>query len=847
MEPWTLADGGKEHVVAEVASSGPLERVRVEWLASAFGLLTGLTMMYVPYEFGTSLFQIIYPYTRLLGTAFVAGSATMVVARLYPAWPAWLGLLGRALFLGALLVYWWAATVLTGGLTGALVYPIMMAGLLAESLPRFRGRGFFGLFLVGMALAFGLLMVVAPTRLGPVFYPVLRSATLPVGALYLVLGGTLAAMFARPHPVLIRVSVTGLGLLSLLLAVIAGQGRSLAGMELYGLVTLGCAAMLLLRRLPETSGVGWRLFRGVALASVPPILAVGALASVLAQKAIERELRDKAQQAVAAECAWLEQTASMARYVLLAQARDPLLRAALRTRDLLALRARMELLESQPGPFDSAWILDGAGESLVPSTGFGNRGGNFAYRDYFRQAQAPGATTVYLSRPFLSVTQTPMVAFSVPVDLGDGTRGVLVGGMSLLRLGRESTLASRSYHVEIFDRRGGELLRETERGEVLTLAPVLSVVDSGELGPSEGMIDAFDARGRRLLVTHGQVPGTPWTVALTAPLRQAFAPVTRLSALVVSIALAAGVLALLLSRWVGQDVARRLTVLRDGFQAVGTLPLDHPVPARGDDELTQLTAGFNEMAARIERTQKELREAISTRDQFLSMASHELRTPLTPLKATIELLIRQSQLPQALSADKQRATLERLRRQVDRLTRLIGDMLDVSRMQSGRFSLRPAPMDLSALAQEVIDRIQYARSERTAPILLELPPQPLRGVWDEQRLDQLITNLVENAARYSAPDTPIHVRLHTEAARAVLEVKDEGIGIPPESLSHLFTPFYRAQNASLHHAGGLGLGLAICREIVERHGGTIRAESGGPGLGTRFIAALPGVDAPASA
>ncbi|NRD68720.1 HAMP domain-containing histidine kinase, partial [Corallococcus exiguus] len=290
---------------------------------------------------------------------------------------------------------------------------------------------------------------------------------------------------------------------------------------------------------------------------------------------------------------------------------------------------------------------------------------------------------------------------------------------------------------------------------------------------------------------------------------------------------------------VGRDVAVRLETLRDGFAALGTPALEQRVQARGDDEVAQLADGFNDMAARIDRTQKELREAIVIRDQFLSMASHELRTPLTPLKATLELLIRQSESGVGLTPERQRATFERLTRQVDRLTRLIGDMLDVSRLQSGRFALTVAPMDLTALAHEVLERIQSTRPERQELLSLDVPEGPLVGRWDEQRLDQLLTNLVENALRYSPPGAPVSMRVREEEGQVRVDVEDQGIGIPQESLPQLFTPFFRARNAAEHYAGGLGLGLAICREIVERHGGRIQASSEGPGKGTCFTVWLP--------
>ncbi|RKH89096.1 sensor histidine kinase, partial [Corallococcus praedator] len=618
-----------------------------------------------------------------------------------------------------------------------------------------------------------------------------------------------------------------------------GARASWAGMGVYAVLAVSCLVLLLLRRVPAPAGVRWRLFRGMALASVLPILGLGAVTSTLAQRALEVELREKARQAVAAETAWLDQTATVARSMLRAQSRDAAFVATARAGDREGLRERVDLLENDSGLFDAAWVLDATGETLVASSRL-KRSGNFSDREYFQQAMK-GDGEVLLSRPFLTRAGLPFVVFTAPVDLGGGGRLILVAGLSLQRLGLQPTLASRSYHVELFDRRDGSLLRETDRGDVLTRAPVLGLLPPESLAAPEGMTEAFDARGHRLMVAHAQVSDTPWTVVVTARLREAFAPVTRMGAWVVVIAALAGAIALMLSQWVGRDVAQRLEALRDGFSSLGTPALEggQRVQARGDDEVTQLASGFNDMAARIDRTQKQLREAIAIRDQFLSMASHELRTPLTPLKATLELLIRQSEAGQELNPERQRATFARLNRQVDRLTRLIGDMLDVSRLQSGRFTLTVAPMDLGTLAHEVVERIQSSRPERQGLLSLELPPAPLVGRWDEQRLDQLLTNLVENALRYSPPETPVRIRVVEEPDGVRVDVEDRGIGIPEESVSQLFTPFYRARNATEHYAGGLGLGLAICREIVERHGGRIQVTSAGPGQGSCFTVRLP--------
>ncbi|WP_223646942.1 sensor histidine kinase [Corallococcus sp. EGB] len=815
-----------------------LERARIEWFAVAMGLVVGTSMVFVPYEFGSVLFQYIYPHIRLLGSLFLVGAALMLVARMYPAWPAFVGWVGRAFVLAAVAVYWWAVCVLPVSLTGTVVYLFLMALLVMEPRTLRRGRGLLPVFLSCVALCFGPLMLWAPQDFVRFALASLGPYLRWVGFLFLLKGTLLAVGLWRRKPVQCRLALGGLALLFLHMTLAVVSRRSWSGMSVYAVLTVVCALLAGVRRWPVLAGVRWRLFRGMALASVLPIMGVGAMASYLAQKALEAELHDKARQAVAAETAWLAQTAAMASSMLRVYSQGPGFVALVRAGNREGMRERLALLEGQSGLFDAAWLLDDTGDTLMPSVRLNWVSGNFAYRAYFHDAMRGGAQ-VLLSRPFLSHANLPFVVVTVPMDLGAGRRAFLVGALSLKRMELQPALASPGYHVELFDRRDGTLLRETDRGDVLTRAPVLDLIGAEALARPEGLVEAFDGTGRRMVVAHAQVEGTPWTVVVTAGLREAFAPVTRMGGWVVAIALLAGAVSLLLSQWVGRDVAVRLESLRDGFAVLGTPSVEQRVQARGDDEIAQLTAGFNEMAARIDRTQKELREAIAIRDQFLSMASHELRTPLTPLKATLELLIRQLSSGREASPERQRDTIARLNRQVDRLTRLIGDMLDVSRLQSGRFTLTVAPMDLVALAREVVERIQVTRPERQGLLSLEVPDAPLVGRWDEQRLDQLLTNLVENALRYSPPGTPVAVRVREEDGQVRVDVEDRGIGIPAESLSQLFTPFFRARNAAEHYAGGLGLGLAICREIVERHGGRIEARSEGPGQGTCFTVWLP--------
>jgi signal transduction histidine kinase len=180
----------------------------------------------------------------------------------------------------------------------------------------------------------------------------------------------------------------------------------------------------------------------------------------------------------------------------------------------------------------------------------------------------------------------------------------------------------------------------------------------------------------------------------------------------------------------------------------------------------------------------------------------------------------------------------RMRRQAERLTRLVADLLDVSRLRTGHFALEPAPTDGLELVKEVVDRMR-ADPAYGARLEAEVPDTPFHGVWDGQRIEQVLTNLIENAFRYSYEGTPVRVVVRPGPERVRISILDQGIGIPADSLGNLFQPFFRAHNASTKHAGGLGLGLSICREIAERHGGRVWAESDGPGKGSRFHLELP--------
>ncbi|MRG94503.1 ATP-binding protein [Polyangium spumosum] len=233
------------------------------------------------------------------------------------------------------------------------------------------------------------------------------------------------------------------------------------------------------------------------------------------------------------------------------------------------------------------------------------------------------------------------------------------------------------------------------------------------------------------------------------------------------------------------------------------------------------------------RLYREAQEAIRVRDEFFMIASHELRTPLTPLQLQLEALERSLRRAGLLN-EHLTGRVERCSRQIFRLTRLVETLLDVTRITAGQLLIEPEVTDLCALVREVADRFAMEAHEAGSTIELRAC-ESLRGQWDPMRLDQVLSNLLENAVKYGC-GRPIDVEVVEEDDVVRIAVTDRGLGIAPEACARIFERFERA--VSLRHYGGLGLGLFIARQIVEAHGGTIEATSQ-PGAGSTFTVTLP--------
>ncbi|WP_434046030.1 MULTISPECIES: sensor histidine kinase [Sorangium] len=237
------------------------------------------------------------------------------------------------------------------------------------------------------------------------------------------------------------------------------------------------------------------------------------------------------------------------------------------------------------------------------------------------------------------------------------------------------------------------------------------------------------------------------------------------------------------------------------------------------------------------RLYREAQRAIRVRDDFLSVASHELRTPVTSLRLGLQSMLRRNDL-----APEEHLTraLHRMDRQVQRLVRLIDDLLDVSQLHTGRLELHVEPVDLADAVGDVVERLGARIAQSGSTVSVRAEPS-IVGSWDRSRLEQVISNLLDNALKFGA-GAPIEIAVARRNGKAELVVQDHGIGIPAERLPHVFERFERA--VSSRHFGGLGLGLHVVKSIVEALGGAARADSR-PGEGARITVELP-CDMPAT-
>lgn len=304
--------------------------------------------------------------------------------------------------------------------------------------------------------------------------------------------------------------------------------------------------------------------------------------------------------------------------------------------------------------------------------------------------------------------------------------------------------------------------------------------------------------------------------------------------------------AAVLSYRTARRTTRRLAELVRAAERVRRGDYTARAPVEGEDEVASLQDHFNAMAAELERAlaglaaeRDQVAGLLAERRELVAKVSHELRTPVATLRGHLErLLVPDAEGPGAPSPVEVEAGLRVMEGEVLRLQRLIDDLFTLSRAEAGGLALSPAPTDLVALAGARVEAMApLAWAQARVEIVLDAPEGAVVARVDPGRMDQILTNLLRNAARHTPPGGIVSVRVRNADDAAVVVVRDTGEGIPPEELPRVWERFYRG-DAARHRDGGAGLGLALVKELTEAMGGTASVRSR-PGVGTAFALRLP--------
>ena len=361
----------------------------------------------------------------------------------------------------------------------------------------------------------------------------------------------------------------------------------------------------------------------------------------------------------------------------------------------------------------------------------------------------------------------------------------------------------------------------------------------------EGWYRGTTVDGLDTFTAHVTSRASGWHLGFAVPVELVYASARRFGWGLALGTLATLGLALAFAWWMSRRITRPMAGLVAAARGLGT---DASTGAwrTGDtfEEVQDVRRALDAAAAEIrereslqQREQVALKAADRAKDEFLAMLGHELRNPLSAITTSSHVL-RASQ-PGSRMHSQSQVIIERQARQ---MTRLVEDLLDISRLTMGKVALHPEPFDLAQLAGQLVQT--WEQSGRTAPGRIETDLAPAWVEADRARIEQVVANLLDNANRFTPEDRRIHLRVRAVQGRSIIEVRDEGAGIEPHLLKEVFKPFAQAPQGVDRSHGGLGLGLAVVQRLVEMHGGHVSFESQGRGQGATFTVVLRQAEAP---
>ncbi len=441
----------------------------------------------------------------------------------------------------------------------------------------------------------------------------------------------------------------------------------------------------------------------------------------------------------------------------------------------------------------------------------------------------------------------------VPVMQGNSPRYILTAVIhqkAIAKVVNQQEMIDGEWTRTIVDGRGIVVARTRDPERFVGQRGTPSFLEKIGEAP-EGIYRDTTLEGKKVYVAFCRVGNLPWTVAVTVPVNVVQAPAQRAMEIVIGsgliLLLISGVGAFILSRQISRSItsaASAADALAKGGQpqtssfssafSIKEIVLLGQSLESAASLLLQREQERTENLTRAEAARAEAEAANRIKDEFLAVLSHELRTPLNPILGWSKLL-----RTGGLDAAKTAFALETIERNAKLQTQLIEDLLDVSRIMQGKLNLKMAPVSLIFIIESAIETVRLAAEVKSIQIQTLLAPVSMQVLGDSARLQQVIWNLLSNAVKFTPEGGQIQIEVEPIAAQAQIRVRDTGKGIHPDFLPHVFDYFRQEDGKTTRQFGGLGLGLAIVRHLVELHGGTVQADSQGEGQGATFTVTLP--------
>jgi signal transduction histidine kinase len=805
-----------------------------------FCAFMGAFLLVAPHHFQTGPYEALLPYALVWGTlALGSGVGLLSVAVLRPR-RQWQGFCAHVLA-GLTLLALAASFGRVEAITGAIAYTILGSGTIIAGLRTRTSRGgdLFGLLMGILATLIGILILTSPQLFRGAFYGAYR-AYLPVLGLALFLAGPFLA-YVQLAPGLRRWQLwlaqvaAGAALLSFGLLV-SLPGRTWTGVALYAgggaVIALLPWVRSRLSRL-DTAALRTRLALALAVSTSLGLILAAAVATA-------QEERLAAEQAIATQKIEAQAIAqNISDYVSMNSARVFAL-ATLAGQLPMDSENQGELLATARKRYAdmSAFRTVAADGRVIAANGEANLPPSFL-KDLIEDMLTRRQPRVRLIPA--RAGQPLSILLWAPVHNSEASlQGLLVAELDFESLARR--IARPGSTVTLADGSGRKIASHSE--------PL-----AGEKIPELPAGWDLRIRARRKVERAGAVAGFAvvpvrgWVVAVERPRSDALAGVRRgrdlafgLLLLVIPLAVIGGIIA-------ARRIARPLGDLSQAVDELTAGNLAAPIgAASGVTEVARLAAAFQEMRDRlVERTRESERLATELRaraealaetdrrkDEFLAMLAHELRNPLGAIANASYLL---EQLGSASPTVERSVAI--IRRQIQHLVRMVDDLLDVSRITRGKVELRREPLDFVEVVRLAVESCRPLAEAKEQRLGVELPTEPLPLDGDATRLEQVLSNLLRNAIKFTDPGGIVQISLRRESGAAVVRVRDNGIGIAPDLLPRVFDLFAQGEQALDRAEAGLGIGLTLVRSLVEMHGGRVQARSEGRGMGSELEVWLP--------